>query len=451
MAQKQYSPTRVLFFGDSAPSGFGTVTRNLGAGLLDLGLDVRFISQNELGDALPERFKPRTVDAMSLRNVHNILSGEQGAVPSDIVGDLVRGTTPATMVDGSAWGAWKPQAVLLLGDYMATRILVAQAHEAFAAVPTFHYIPIEGVDLPPAWGEMWEFIHPVAMSKFGAAEIGKVTGTDPPVIYHGVNTDEFHPISPRTPLVMSNGTDKDVKLRTRAECKAMWATYFGAGKDRPIPITWALRTDRHMPRKRYTSLFRAMLPVLVHRPDVALVIHCRIYDQGGNLEDTISKIPGARQLLPDKEGGPRGYAILDRSHPQILLTNAPGMGLEALVSLYNAADLYVTVSAEGFGLTIAEAAACGTAVLAMDYSSVPEVVGPAGRLVPVAGLIDNEYDHAWAAVDEPAFARAAEYLLTHQARREELGRRGPRHVAQSFSWRTAAEQFAALISGAVEG
>jgi glycosyltransferase involved in cell wall biosynthesis len=67
-----------------------------------------------------------------------------------------------------------------------------------------------------------------------------------------------------------------------------------------------------------------------------------------------------------------------------------------LVALYNAADLYVSVSAEGFGLTIAEAEACGVATVALDYSAVPEVVGPCGTLVPVDRIYDNEYAHHWA-------------------------------------------------------
>ena len=39
--------TRVLFLGDLAGTGFGTVTRDLGRELLARGLDVRFMSLNE--------------------------------------------------------------------------------------------------------------------------------------------------------------------------------------------------------------------------------------------------------------------------------------------------------------------------------------------------------------------------------------------------------------------
>ena len=128
--------------------------------------------------------------------------------------------------------------------------------------------------------------------------------------------------------------------------------------------------------------------------------------------------------------------------------------------LYNAADVYVSVSAEGFGLTIAEALACGTPAVVMDYSSTSELIGLAprkpsdqqavregvcGLAVRPIGLIDNEYDHFWAAVDETAFGHAVVRLLDDQVTRRFMGARAPVHVAEKFSWDRAAEQFGALV------
>jgi len=54
---------------------------------------------------------------------------------------------------------------------------------------------------------------------------------------------------------------------------------------------------------------------------------------------------------------------------------------EDLPALYRQADILVVPSQyEGFGLPALEAMACGTPVLAADRSSLPEVVGPSGRL-----------------------------------------------------------------------
>jgi glycosyltransferase involved in cell wall biosynthesis len=168
-------------------------------------------------------------------------------------------------------------------------------------------------------------------------------------------------------------------------------------------------------------------------PRIDLVLHCRPEDEGGNLNDAKSKLTPAHQER----------VILTRAHDSFT-----GLGRSELNVLYNAADIYATVSAEGFGLTPAEAAACGVPVVAMDYSTMPEVVGPAGVLVPYAHLIDNEYDHSWAAVDEQLFADAILRLASKASLRRELGRQGPKHIEAFFQWDRAAAQFAELVARA---
>ena len=73
---------RTLFFGDLAASGFGSVTTDLGSRLLDLGLDVRFMSQNDTGKDLIEPFRSRTVDLQSLVHTFDPLSGTLAATES---------------------------------------------------------------------------------------------------------------------------------------------------------------------------------------------------------------------------------------------------------------------------------------------------------------------------------------------------------------------------------
>lgn len=431
--------------GDLAATGFGTVTMDLGRALLEQGVDIRFLSQNDLV-ALPEPFYSRTADEKSIISTLNPVTGQLEANEANtILGQFITGQTRAMLTNGEPWGEWAPDAVIMLGDYRAAEILYERDPDAFGDVPAFHYCPIEGVGLPPAWMRLWQRVRPIAMTTFGQLEMAKVIGYMPPMVYHGVDASVFHPVTAQTPISLPADGRPDVSLTSKHQCKQAWAAWFGV----PVGKKWILRTDRHMPRKRYNSMLRALVPVLERQPDVSLIIHCGSNDQGGNLYDALSKFGAVLINDPSEERPQSAWALPGRGHGQILLTDSPGLARPALVSLYNAADLYVSTSAEGFGLTIAEAIACGVPAVAMDYSAVPEVVGPAGVCVPIADLVENEYDHYWAAVDEMEFGRRVEFLITHQSRREDLGRKGPAHVTANFSWDRAASAFITVLHDAV--
>ena len=93
---------------------------------------------------------------------------------------------------------------------------------------------------------------------------------------------------------------------------------------------------------------------------------------------------------------------------------------------YNAAEIFVYPSLfEGFGLPPLEAMACGTPAIVSDTSSLPEVVGDAGRQVPPD--------------DVAALAEAMATLLGDPVLRAECRQRGLERAAR-FSWDTAARQ-----------
>jgi glycosyltransferase involved in cell wall biosynthesis len=387
----------------------------------------------------------------SLVTVINTMTGEQGVGEAANYRSLFDDVSAAKLADGEPWGAWRPERVLMLGDIQAARYQVA-INPDLVSVPALHYVPIEGRWQPPTLKtDLWASMRPVAMTEFGADEIEKVMGERPPVIYHGVDSTIFHPVKPSKPVTLAPEGRPPWRLTSKAECKSGWSNFFKTkmaarmGPDGPIHTDkWMLRTDRHMPRKFYNSMLRGLVPVLGEHPDALIICHCSGTDQGGSLPDTIAKLPGAKQISGE-EVGPESWSLFGREYAQVIVTNTPGLERNTLASLYNAADLYLSTSAEGFGLTIAEALACGVPAVGLDYSAVPEVIGDAGALIPVAYEFDNPYDSFWAAPDEVQFTAAVNALLNDPNQRDIMGRKGPRHVRRNFVWADKAKQFADLL------
>lgn len=106
------------------------------------------------------------------------------------------------------------------------------------------------------------------------------------------------------------------------------------------------------------------------------------------------------------------------------------MDVAQLRGLYSAATLFVLPSLyEGFGLPVLEAMACGTPVIATDSSSLPEVVGDAGLLVPPG--------------DPEALAGAMARVLDDADLAADLRQRGLRR-AKGFTWEATAAKTLAV-------
>lgn len=138
-----------------------------------------------------------------------------------------------------------------------------------------------------------------------------------------------------------------------------------------------------------------------------------------------------RRRVPLLLAGGQGW-MLDAGE----LTEVAGMRLlghvdrDDLVDLYNAATVFAYPSlAEGFGLPVAEAMACGTAVLTSNISSLPEVAGDAAHLVDPT--------------DVDAIREALEHLLDDESERQRLKDAGLAR-AEHFSWDTTARRTLAL-------
>jgi glycosyltransferase involved in cell wall biosynthesis len=107
-----------------------------------------------------------------------------------------------------------------------------------------------------------------------------------------------------------------------------------------------------------------------------------------------------------------------------------GVSEDDLIALYNGAEvLTYPAFAEGFGLPVLEAMACGTPVITSDTSALPEVAGDAALLV-------NPYSFY-------EIGQALEGLLNNPDLRNELSAKGLER-AKTFCWEKTAQKTIAV-------
>ncbi len=152
---------------------------------------------------------------------------------------------------------------------------------------------------------------------------------------------------------------------------------------------------------------------------------------------------GASELLPLLVVGDEGWlsAPIMEEYRQLQLGERVrflgAAGQDELVRLYNGATSFVYPSRyEGFGLPPLEAMACGVPVLAADNSSLPEVVGEAGILLP--------------ATDPAAWLSAMLAVQSEAGLHDQMSQAGLSQAAR-FSWNRAAEETLALYRRVIGG
>lgn len=412
-------------FGHWSHTGFGVVTQELAQRFVGLEHDVRVVAQNHRGEPLTGVMNGRVWSA-------------------GIRGDLTGGNVSQEAANGSFWrmynpaDIWKPDVVLMIADAGTLINYIGQPRKEYpdqlgpfgTEVPTFNYVPIEGDNLNPSWRDIWKRIQPIAMSQYGREQIATHLGYDVPMVYHGVDTEHFYPVSRINPIHVAGTT-----FISKVECKR------GGGFD-PERIM-LLRTDRLVERKQFHVLLASVLPVFQQHPDVDLVLHTHPVQPPLNLYEEVARIP-------------------EEYWGRIKVTGAHdtwvGLGKAELNALYNAADIYVSPTAgEGFGLTLAESLACEVPVVTTDFAAGPEIMAPGGIAVPplhdVYGeqvRIHSTYGMDWRQPDPRATTAAIIRLLEKPSLRRELGRMGRLHIQKTFSWDTAAAQMIGLFELAVE-
>ena len=227
----------------------------------------------------------------------------------------------------------------------------------------------------------------MACSHFNAWQIQNRYKRFPAVIYNGVNVDRFAPAA------------ADPALRTALGYEAADVVFVYAGR----LVGW----------KGLRYAIEALAnPVLERAPVKLLVI-------------------GAGETRAELAAQAAGLGVAHRVRFHDPLAH------DELPRYYAAFDagVFPSIGDEAFGITIAEAMACGKPVIASHVGGIPEVVGNEGT----AGILV-----APGASGEIAAAMAA--LAARPELRERLGAAARARIASNFTWERAAQRLLDCLS-----
>lgn len=386
---------RIFWIADAGvTTGFGKVTHEIGERLAARGHEVHVLASMYTGDWIDTALRLYPAAAVD----DNDFKGRKRIVPL-----LLEIQPDAVFILDDPWVV----AALLYNDQDPAGLLRKGPVQPLA------YMPIDGEPVAAEWQKLP--VRKVAMSEFGHQRL-----MDSEFVPHGVDTDRFRPVWEQ-PIEISDGR----VLTTKAECKQA----FGYDPDGFL----ALRVDRNGWRKDFGGTWKALVPVMAHHQDVHAHFHCAENDPAGG--PILPALFSRRPDLAPRFHTPGGFSV------------SSGWDINTLVALYNAADVFVSTSmGEGFGLTLAEALACGTPVIAQDCSAISEVAAAGSILIPAGRPITAPGGHELRLAEPGEFTAAIEavYQMTPE-QRHELGLQGREHVTRSFNWDRSTDLFEELL------
>lgn len=407
---------KVLFYGDyGCSTGFATVLGNIVREVAKTtDWDIEVIGINYTGDPIdhdkwPGRVWPAMPGIMSMSGPYADVYGRQRLL------DLM--------------GSGEYDAVFMIQDTFVIQSIIKEikgtqealkSYEDKKNFKTVFYFPIDATP-KKEWAETAAAADfPVAYTNYARDEVAKHVKelADVPVIYHGTNLKDFYPID------------------NAAERKAFRDTYFG-GKVQDDTFL-IVNVNRNQPRKdtmRNLMLMRELLD-RGHK-DIHMYLHMQFDDQGGNIFEMMRHFG----LTDD-------YVSLPS--PQVFNANQ-GLPVEVVNHIYNAADVIFTPTlGEGWGLSVTEAMATKTPVVAPGITSLNEMMdNNRGIKLPTSDWIMKEGDNERIRpiTDVKAAADAIEGIKDKTALPDI---EGAFEWVQALSWESITRQWVEIIQQALD-
>lgn len=328
---------------------------------------------------------------------------------------------------GSPWGddrilgimnRVQPNAVLILNDHWNVRKFLRIFEEIENLPAILAYMPVDSLNIHKA-EDLGMLDASIFYTEFGQKEAEKCGffGTSY-VVPHGVDCKSFVPMD-------KMACRKSFGLDVVGEN----AFLFG-------------NVNRNQPRKRQDLSMEYFKNFLEETgaDDAFLYLHCATDDIGYDIE-TLAHYYGIN-----------GKLLVPFSRQTVFHQ----ITKEMMPVMYNCIDVHIsTTTGEGWGLTNAEAAACGIPQILPNFAALGEWASEKEIAVMVPAehyaASVNGMNSIGASPNRYEFVEAMKYLYMDQSAREKLGRNGVELMNDpKFNWKNIAFRFAEIIFEAIE-
>jgi glycosyltransferase involved in cell wall biosynthesis len=260
----------------------------------------------------------------------------------------------------------------------------------------------------------------VTMTKFGQ-DILQANGVESQVIYHGVETSRYTPISEenKRKLKASSGLQEDLFI-------------FGG-------------VFKNMARKcpeKYLQAFKIFYESLneAQQSKVALLLHTNPGPGPSGEFDLVEQCVD--------------YGLTPGKNVIFSMQNVPP---DLMQLVYQSMDVYLHLGTmEGFGLPIIEAMSCGIPSIGINSCTMPELIGDCGILSEVPRynkthkISFGSYNGVECDIVDPwDIAKKMQKLYESEALRKELGFKSTERAVKTFDWSIIRKQWVDLMKSLV--